>query len=284
MARWSFIGLGGLWGIGLIAMYHGGSLAPKDFQLALLATVLGELIVATLVAINMASTAISREREDGTLDLLTTTPITQSQYLTGKLRGLIAYLLPLLAVPICTLLLAGVYVLSNALGMGGSQGGPVVAVPVTLSRSTAPINVPLVLAEGGIVAAMVIIPFMAFVVMLGLLSSLDSRGTLSSVVKTVAWVGVISGVVGLCSWNAAGHMSFFGASLGALSPASLVFVTVHPEGLDEAIESAGLEGARVALFVGAAIAAAVYIAIVYGIHAHMVRTFDQKVRKLAGAR
>ena len=32
------------------------------------------------------------------------------------------------------------------------------------------------------------------------------------------------------------------------------------------------------------VAAAIYIAIVYGIHAHMVRTFDQKVRKLAGGR
>ena len=123
-----------------------------------------------------------------------------------------------------------------------------------------------------------------FVVMLGLLSSLDSRGTLSSVVKTVAWVGVISGVVGLCAWNAAGGLSLAGAALGALSPASLAYVIVHPERLEEAISSGGLSGARVSLFVGAAIGAAIYIAIVYGIHAHMVRTFDQKVRKLAGAR
>jgi hypothetical protein len=44
----------------------------------------------------------------------------------------------------------------------------------------------------------------------------------------------------------------------------------------------GLPTARVGLFIGAIVAAGIHLAVVYGIHAHMVRTFDMTVRKLAG--
>ena len=283
-ARWAFIAVGGLWGLGLVVLYHAGQIKrPVDFQLALLATVIGEMAVATLVAVNMASTAISREREDGTLDLLTTTPITQGQYLTGKMRGLIAYLLPLMAVPLGTLAMAGLYVLTSGLGAAAS-GGPAVQLTANLTRSTAKIAVPIVLPEAALVAALVCVPFMAFVVMLGLLSSLDSRGTLSSVVKTVAWVGVVGGVVGLCGWQAAGSVNVAGPVMAAMSPASLIYSSVHVEHMDDAVSQGGVAGARIALMVGAAIAAGLYLVVVYALHAHMVRTFDQKVRKLAGAR
>lgn len=278
LARWSFIALGALWGIGLVALYHGGSMAANDFQLALLATVIGELAVTTLVGINMAATAVSREREDGTLDLLLTTPITPGQYLTGKLRGLIAYLLPLLAVPLGTLALGGLYVLSGGLG---SETPVDVAVTIGVTKVT----VPLVLPEAGLVAPLVVIPFMAFVVMTGLQWSLKSKGTLASVVGTVGVVGVLSGVIGLCGVQAGRGLEIIGPALASLSPGSLLLALVHPaEGLAKTVESGGLEGARVGLFVGALIAAGLYIGWVYGVHAHMVRTFDFTVRKLAGVR
>jgi ABC-type transport system involved in multi-copper enzyme maturation permease subunit len=282
-ARWAFIALGGLWGIALVAFYYGGSLSPAEFRLALIATVTGELAVATLVAINMASTAISREREDGTLDLLTTTPITPGQYLTGKMRGLIAYLLPLLAVPIATLALAGLYVLSSGLGTAGGAGAPV-SVNASLLRSAGKVWVPLVLPEAGLIAPLVIIPFIAFVVMLGMFSSLKSRGTLSSVVKTVAWVGVIGGVFGLCGWQFAGTMNLFGPVVAAWSPATLVRSAVYPESLDDAISAASLSAARVSLLIGAGVAAGIYAALVYGLHSHMSKVFDVEIRKLAGGR
>lgn len=281
LARWSFIAAGALWGIGLVAMYYGGGLVAKEFQLALTATVIGELAVATLVGINMAATAVSREREDGTLDLLLTTPITPGQYLTGKLRGLIAYLLPLLAVPIGTLLLAGIYVVADGFGGKGDA-----AVKVSIAKSTLPaVSVPVVMPETGLLAALVFVPFMAFVVMTGLQWSLKSKGTLSSVVGTVAVVGVISGVVGLCGGQAGDGLGVFGAALAAASPASLILASVHPEDvLRGAMEGAGLDTTRVALVIGALVAAGAYIAWVYGVHAHMVRTFDFTVRKLAGVK
>jgi len=278
MARWSFIALGLLWGLGLLAMYHGGGMGPADFQLALLATVIGELAVTTLVGINMAATAVSREREDGTLDLLLTTPITPGQYLTGKLRGLIAYLLPLLAVPLGTLGAAGLYVL-----LGGMGSESPVEVSVTLGVTK--LTVPLVLPEAGLVAPLVVIPFMAFVVMTGLQWSLKSKGTLASVVGTVGVVGVLSGVIGLCGVQAGKGLELVGPALASLSPGSLIFALVHPDtGLTKTVENTSLEGARLSLFVGAMVAAGLYVGWVYGVHAHMVRTFDFTVRKLAGVK
>lgn len=281
-ARWCFIGLGGLFGLGLIVFYHGGGMTHQEFQLALLATVWGELAVTTLVAMNMAATAVSREREDGTLDLLLTTPITPSEYLTGKLRGLIAYLLPLLAVPLGTLLLAGGYVLVGGLGRSGG-----VMVSVTPPGMTAAISAPVVLPEAGLVAATVTVPFIAFCAMVGLHWSLKSRGTISSVVGTVGVVGVVGGIVGLCGWQSGSALPYVGAVLAALNPASALYAVVEPaQGVSDTVTAAqgDLLGARVALLFGAGIGALIYVVVVYGIHANMVRTFDFTVRRLAGVK
>lgn len=279
-ARWSFIAAGGLWALGLMAFYHGGSLSTPSFQLALVATVWAEVGITGLVAINMAATAISREREDGTLDLLLTTPLTPSDYIRGKLRGLIAYVAPMLAVPLFTLLLAGLYVAAD--GAGGA-GAASVKVP---SAAGGTIDAPVVLPEAGVLAAVVLLPFIACCVMAGLHWSLKSKGTLGSVVAAVGVVGTVSLLVGMCGWQAGKEIQVLGPVLAAASPASLVACLVHPaEAMAETAKATGrLDGARVALAVGALIAAAAYSAIVYSVHAMMVRNFDQTVRKLAGIR
>ncbi|MCH7962061.1 MAG: ABC transporter permease subunit [Planctomycetes bacterium] len=279
IARWSFIGIGAAFGIGLILLYAaGGFSSPKDFRLALVSTVWGELAVITLVGINMAATAISREREDGTLDLLLTTPITQKQYITGKLHGLIAYLIPMLAVPIGTLTLAGLYSL-----VGEALGGSGAAVLDETIRGGGSIRVPVVLPEAGLVATLVIVPFTAFAVMVGLKWSLQSKGTISSVVTTVGVVGVVSGIVGLCAWKASDSLNMVGAALSSSSPASTVFALIDPRrGLNGTIPEEGLTAARVFLFAGACVSAVVYAAIVVALRAQMERTFDFTTRKLAG--
>lgn len=278
ISRWSFIAIGGLWGLGLIAMFYGGSMRASEFQLALMTTVFAELGVTALVAVNMAATAISREREDGTLDLLLTTPITPGQYLSGKLRGLIAYLLPLLAVPVGTLAAAGTYVFIADLS--GSK-----AVTVMSTATSPPMAAPMVLPEAGLVAALVTLPFIAFCSIIGLQWSLKSKGTLSSVVGTVGVAGAISGVVGLCGWQAAAHIGFLGPIMAAISPASMLFALIHPvDAMKDTIDSAQLSGARITLLIGAVIAAGIYAAVVYGVHSQMVKNFDMTVRKLAGVR
>lgn len=285
VARWGFVAAGAIFGIVLIGMHRVSAYDDANpgantntFQLALSATVWGELAVITLIAINMASTAISREREDGTLDILLTTPITSSAYLKGKLRGLLAYLLPLLAVPLGTLLLAGLYVLFD--GFGNPNG-----VAVSRSVTATPQSIPIVLPEAGVVAPIVVLPFMAFCVMLGLNQSLRSKGTIGSVVITVGILGAIAGVMGLCAWQAGSSIGVVGPMFAALSPASLIGAIISPDdAMRDAVGGNGLDQARVVLAIGCLISAAMYVMICYGIHSHMVRTFDFTVRKLAGVK
>jgi hypothetical protein len=286
LARWSFVAAGILFGLGLLWAFHTGRMTAGTLRFALRAVVWTEVAVITLVAINMAATAISREREDGTLDLLLTTPMTPGMYLRGKLRGLIAYLLPLLAVPIVTLLAAGVYVAFR--GFGG-PGGVTVPAVVGGGYQTAPVtlDIPIVLPEAGLLAPLVLIPFMAFCVMIGLQWSLRSKGTLASVVGAVGVIGAVAGTIGLCAWSSGRGIAVIGPALAALSPASFLGAVTDPvEGLSETVQSGagGLSSARVSLAVGAVAAAGIYFAIVSGLHASMVRNFDFTVRKLAGVK
>lgn len=279
LLRWLFFAAGGAFGITLIVLYHQGTLGHEDFRLALLATVWGELAVTTLVAINMAATAVSREREDGTLDLLLTTPITPSAYLSGKLRGLVAYLLPMLAVPLGTLGLAGIYA---GLGGLGRSGG----VMVSSAMGAGTLMTPVVLPEAVILGPLVAVPFIAFAVVVGLQWSLKSKGTIGSVVATVGVVGAVAGVIGLCGWRGGQDVAVVGPVLTALSPATLLRALIDPRDalLETIVQTNSLGPSRLTLAIGAAIAAGIYGAIVYAVHAGMVRTFDATVRRLAGMR
>ncbi len=278
VARWSFIALGGAFGVGIVVAFHLGSIDIGAFRFVLLATVGTELAVLTLVAINMAATAVSKEREDGTLDLILTTPITPGAYLHGKLRGLIAYLMPMLAVPLGTLMLASLYVLADGLGR---QGG----ITLKAAFGTGSITVPAVLPEGAVLAPLVMVPFLAFCVMVGLHWSLKTKGTIASVVSAFGVVSAIAGVVGLCGLKSAAEIQILGPALAGLSPASLVYAIIEPENaMNQTIASSGLSQARIALAVGSLIAAALYIGVVSAIHTSLVRGFDMTVRRLAGMR
>jgi ABC-type transport system involved in multi-copper enzyme maturation permease subunit len=269
--RSGFLILGLLFGAGIVALYHFQQMNSGEFQFALAATLAVELMVIALVAINTSATAISKEREDGQLDLLLTTPITASAYLWGKLRGLVTYLIPLLAVPLGTLAIAGIYVAFGGLSRAG--GVDVIVGGVTM---------PVILPESAVFAPIVVVPFMAFCVMVGLHWSLKSKGTLSSTVATVGIVGVVAGIVGLCGWSSMSNITDFGGVLGGLSPASFLLGAVTPDDSSMSNPSTNVVTARVSLAIGALISAGIHAAICYGIHSNMVRSFDMTVRRLAG--
>lgn len=277
LARWSFCIIGAVFALLLVALFHVGRLSVPTFQLALLSTVWTEVAVITLVGINMAATAISREREDGTLDLLLTTPITPSMYLSGKLRGLVAYLAPLLAVPVATLLVSGFYVAMDGFGR---EGGVSFTAPGGVGQ------VPVVLPEAGLTAAPVMFAFVAFCVMVGLQWSLKSKGTISSVIGTVGVVAVVGGTLGLCGWQSGSSIEVLGPVFAAMTPVTVVYSTIDPaSALAGSLGgSSGLASARVSLGIGALTTAAAYVGVVYGIRANLVRNFDFTVRKLAGVR
>ncbi len=277
LARWGFIAAGAAFGIGLTIAFHNGRLTPGAFRLALLTTVWTELIIITLVAINMSATAISREREDGTLDLLLTTPISQAYYLNGKLRGLISYLAPLLAVPVATIAIAGIY------AMLGGFGNPNVIVTTTITPPVV-VEAPIVLPEGAVILPLASLPFIAFCIIIGLQWSLKSRGTIGSVVATVGIVGAVGGVAGLCGWQAAANIAYVGPVLAGLNPVSLSYALVEPvyATWDTVEADTTLLTSRVALGIGAALSMLIYGGLVMAIRSSMVKTFDRTTRQLAG--
>lgn len=279
VARWSFVIIGLALGLGLTIGYHIGTLNTADYQFIIRSVIFTEVFVISLIAINMAATAVAGEREDGTLDLILTTPITPRMYLTGKLRGLVSYLLPLILVPVFTIGIGGVYSLAGGLGKSD-----LASIPARTVSGTS-LTVPVILPEAGLLAPIVLIPFVAFCVMIGLQWSLKSKGTLSAVIGTVAIVAIVSGILGLCGWASASDMPMVGPALASLSPASLLDALVVPaERLAETVDtgSSGLASARISLAIGAVISAGVYIGIVYSVISALVKNFDTTVRKLAG--
>ena len=277
LGRWSFVAAGAAIGVVVIILFHRGTLNARDFRLTLQGLMWMEAAVISLIAINTAATAVSREREDGTLDLLLTTPMTPAVYLAGKLKGLVASLLPLILVPVGTLTIAGLYVLFKGFGRPGG-------VDV---RATGGAAYPVILPEAGLITLLTLLPFTAFCVMVGLQWSLKSKGTIGSVVGTVGVVGVVAAIVGFCGWRSGVDIGYIGPALAATGPFSALFAVIAPEtAMFETVSgsSDGYTSARVALLIGAAIAAGIYFLIVAGIRASMVKGFDFTVRKLAGTR
>ncbi|MBA4039768.1 MAG: hypothetical protein C0468_05540 [Planctomyces sp.] len=290
LARWSFILAGLVGGAAVVGFFHSGAVGLDTFRALLLYTVLGEIVIIALVAVNMSATSITREREDGTLDLLLTTPITPRQYLSGKLRGMVAYLLPMLSVPLATLGMAGLY--AGLVEMGVAQSPEPMAVAVRAAAGfslappvvpLAPVMVPALLSEGVFSVALVSVPFIATCVMVGMSFSMRNKSVLTAVTQSIGVVAALSGVIGLCAWNAGPSVPLLGPVLGALSPASAVYAVVFPEhGLTYSFQSGQQLTPRLSLALGALIAALIQFMVVYSLLASMTRTFDATVRKLAG--
>jgi ABC-type transport system involved in multi-copper enzyme maturation permease subunit len=277
LGRWGFCAAGVLIAIIFITMYHVGLLSGQELQTAILTVVGAEIMIITLAALNLSATAVTREREDGTLDIILTTPIQPGPYIAGKLQGLIQFLLPMILVPVTTLVLMALYVMTN--GLGGEQGG---TIDVLVDNAT--VTIPLVLPEGSLLLPLVLAPFVAFCVMVGLQWSIKSKGTIGAVIASVGIIIAVVGVVSLCGYAGGQSLSVVGAVLSAFSPGNMAVALVRPDvAINDAVQQQGIGAARIGLFIGAFIAAAAYAALVYGMHTNMKRTFMMTVRKLAGA-
>ena len=231
----------------------------------------------TLVAIVSAASTIASEREDGTLDLLLTTPLTPAAYLGGKTRGLIRFLGPMLAVPILTLVLPALYVLAG--GLGGL--GPV-TTPQTVGTTT--MELPVVLPVAAIVAPFTSIPFIAFCIVGGLQWSLKSRGVIGATVGSFSIILAVSVALGMCGWNAGTDISFIGPMFTALSPVTAAQACINPATAVTAtlVTDGHADAADAPLVVGSLFAAGFYLGVAVVMKNSMVRSFDVTVRRLAG--
>lgn len=275
LGRWGFVAIGVAVALLLLGLYHTGIWTGGELQLAIKAVLAAEVVIITLAALNVSATAVSREREDGTLDLILTTPIEPGPYLAGKLRGLIQFLLPMILVPLITLGLLAVYVLAGGFGRTGG-----VTVKAQLDTNT--LQMPLVLPEGVIAMALMLPPFVAFCVMVGLHWSIKSKGTIGSVVAAVFLVIAVVGVLSLCGLATGNSLDVVGGVISTFSPINLLFAIVDPVATIPSALRQSVAAGRISLVIGAAIAAVGYAVVVYGMHSNMKRTFMMTVRRLAG--
>ena len=256
---------------GLLVAHHrglfgNGPAAAEPFRAALAALLFVQITLVLLVAIYMAAGCVSREREDGTLDILLTTPVTPRQYIWGKLRGLVRFLVLLLAAPLLTLLAASVYTLVT----GASAVHTATNTPVPL----VPIDAAAVLALG-------LVPFVAVIVAVGIAFSLRTRTVIGAVVATLGVAAALGGLFTLCGFATAAQIPLLGPALGGLSPLSTVGMALSPHTTVAAYADDPLTG-RITLFLGLGAATAAYAASVWTLINLNTRDFDQTVRRLSG--
>ena len=272
-ARWIAFIAGLAAALVVLGLHRGGTLDTEQVRLALGALVMGEVVLALLVAISASATAVSREREDGSLDILLTTPIQPGPYLVGKLRGLIVVLWPAIATPSITLLLGALYVLADGLGAAG--------VASEVAHGTGKVVSPLVLPEAAFAFPFAFAGFIAFAVVIGLQWSVGSRGVIAS---TMSALGVVLGLLtllGLCAAAAGRDMAAVGAAMNCLSPVNLAFAAVA-SGQAVPASLADPVTLRAGFAAGAAIAAIGYGVLTWAALASIRRNFMMSVRRLAG--
>lgn len=272
VARWAFLAWAVASAIALMWAHHAEVMSISTLRTSLLFLVFAEVCIVMLTAVNLSATAVSREREDGTLDIILTTPIQPGPYLSGKHRGLIRYLLPMILAPIMSLVIAMTYVSASGFGTQITQtltnlDGVTVEAPFLVWSAVAAFSV-------------MFIPFIAFCVMIGLMWSIRSRGTIGSVVTAVIIVGTLTALLSSCSmaiFNSPLPNAIPGIGIAGMgiSPINLLFLSLDP--------TPWITRSPTAIVLGSGIISAVLWAFLARLlHRSMIRTFMMTVRQLAG--
>ncbi len=279
LGRWGFAALGIVVGIVILTLFHTDLLSPSQFRLTLLAVLAAEVVIIALAALNISATSVSREREDGSLDIILTTPIQPGPYLWGKLVGLLQFLVPMLLVPVTTMAMVALYTVFGGLGRTDRA-----MVTEAQPMGTGQITIPVVLPEGALALPLILIPFVGFCVMVGLHWSIRSKGTIGSVIAAVGVVLAVAGVLTACGQIGGEQMGVFGAVLAAASPANLLMAIVDPAAALPSAMGDSVSAGRTGLLIGSAVFAAAYAGISVAMHTSMKRSFMMTVRRLAGTK
>ena len=275
IGRWSFVTIGLLLAFIVVGLFTSTTIDAALFRVVLLGLIATETVVILLTALNQSATAVSREREDGTLDLILTTPIQPGPYLAGKLRGLIQNLMPMILVPVATLALVALVVLVEPFGT---------STQVTVLSGTTRLTLPLILPESAIIFPLLLIGCTAMCVMIGLQWSLRSRSTIGSISAALSVVLAILLVIGFCGISSGEGVPIGGGFMASISPINLLLATIQPDQYLAAsfAETDGVRPTRIALFVGGIVFTLAYVVVVFFMHSAMKRSFMMTVRRLAG--
>lgn len=244
--------------------------APEVRQF-LLGAALVELAVILLIVTNAAASTVTREKEDGTLDLLLSTPITSRYYIWGKLRGLVSFVLPLIAVPVLSV---AIFVVFDLFRQFANWDDPTFQW--------------IVFPEAVIILPAMLIIVAAFAAILGMQMSLRCRTTVMAVMISIGIVVGICGALGWCGYSILdnGSSNQFGVVVGSFSPFTLLTMLIDPYkyakaafGLDNSGGENSAGFARGLMLIFSFVAVAAYTAIVWSMYKSMVKNFDMTIRK-----
>jgi ABC-type transport system involved in multi-copper enzyme maturation permease subunit len=259
LMRYSYLGFGVLASVYFLWCYAGGKFpttnAARDW---LTWTVMIEFFVVLLMAANTAATAITRERDEGTMELLLVTPLTSQYLIWGKLRGLVSFAVPLMTIPAATVIAVAIYDLAQ--GSKTPVVSPVQAIVLPVQLST----------------------YAAIVCMIGLQMSLKSRGSVQAVIASIGILIVAGFGLGLCAVGATKATAEIGTLMAPLTFVTAVFFTLDPEnfiGNMSSRSSIGRMDIEAFLLIGTVLAAVLYGAIVAGAYRSMIAKFDMIIRK-----
>ncbi len=298
IARWTTISVGLSAAAVILYFYHAGKLDVAATRRFLMGLFVVEFSVALLVATNTSASAVTRERESQTLDLLLVTPITSRYYLWGKLRGLVSFMLPFAALPTLTVLVVILYDVAVGTALGMSKETvmgfvPPSPTPVQLVGFWQRFNSRewVVWPETLISLPLLLTAMMAWACMLGLQLSLKWSKTIVAVMASVGMLAGICSLLGLCGFTAASHVKGFGLFVAAFSPFTAICVMINPQ--EYAAESFGATGmfnpastdaypesiGRAILFISILMAIAAYCLLVWTMYRSMVKNFDMIIRR-----
>jgi ABC-type transport system involved in multi-copper enzyme maturation permease subunit len=260
--RWVYAA-GGLIAAGWLIFYMfkaPNSPAIRDY---LMGVALVEFSVVLLVATNLAAGALTREYESETMELLLATPLTSRYIVWGKLRGLISAVLPLIAVPVGTMLAVTIaYLIRSA---GGTPG----LKPIW--------------EEAFLEAGILMLAHASWAVMLGMNRSLYAKRSVYAVMQSVGILIVICALLGgICTPV---MQSQSGSVVAGASPMIAIAWLTNPYMFPSVSGGGGGAGGadiaqmRVLTVIGSAFTALIVCAFVAQWYRSMVKNFDMIVRK-----
>jgi ABC-type transport system involved in multi-copper enzyme maturation permease subunit len=220
-------------------------------QKMLFAALVIEVAVAMMAAASAAGTAIARDRENGTFELMQTTPLTSKYILAGKLRGLVTLSAPLLAIPTLTALL---FTLTGL--MGGRSA--------MLISPASPIAIPLVL-----------LTHIAVVAIIGMHISLRQKSTTKAVLMSVGTMMLIYLPLTLMCLNVGTSWSVF----TALNPIMFIYGCVYTKDVMGPSFAGDVPTEMLSMLLIAAIGSAAILVGVWQGYVSMVKNFDFTLRK-----
>jgi len=251
------IGGGLIAAISLVVFHMEGAPVVNTAE-RLAVVVMVELGLVLLAATNTAATAMTKEKESQTMDLLLTTPLTSRYIVWGKLRGLVTFTLPLIAIPSGTMLVFGVH------GLFAPAGRRVVPI------------------EAALEIALIMFAYAAAACLFALTVSLHSRKTVRAVmisVGSVVFVCVILTVIG----NAISEGGRLGGAFAApFAPFTGVRMLADPTALFDSpaqFAAAGQDKLRLWSAIGTVAASTVYLAFIAAGYRSMVHNFDRVMRR-----